>query len=78
MKTVIARLAPIPARKVNTPKGHEVLGAKPDQVRVNKAAEVLQDNHPLNQSFLAWCKGLSPTKRKAREFCRLMHISRAA
>ena len=69
MKTVIARFAPIPARQPVTPRGKEI-GIRPEPFN-GCAAEVMIVSHPLNSAFVAWCK-TQPTKRKAREFCRLM------
>jgi hypothetical protein len=34
---------------------------------VEKAAELLDSNHPLHGTFVAWCKQ-QPTKRQARKF----------
>ena len=77
MKTVVvARLAPIPPRKPDAPGEKEIRQHKAGGVA--KAADILQENHPMHAGFVAWCKGATPTKRKAREFCRLMHIGKAA
>ena len=74
MRIILPRFAPIPLRK-DTPKGKEI-GIRPESISVTKAIDIMQENHPLHQVFVKWAK--TPTKRKAREFCRTMRIVRAA
>ena len=76
--SVIARFAPIPACKMDYPVGHQIgvlAVVRPVQITVAKAADVLQDDHPMHAAFSIWCKG-PQTKRKAREFCRTMHAKK--
>lgn len=78
MNAAALRLAPIPQPKAV--KGHKqpkiIMGASVVKVEhvEGKASDLLQDNHPLHVRFIQWLNGKESTKRKAREFARMMHL----
>jgi uncharacterized NAD(P)/FAD-binding protein YdhS len=61
---------------ISAPEPKPTNEQKPEKV-VNVASDILNTQHVLHDTFTKWLNGQQATKRKAREFCRLMH-NRAA
>jgi hypothetical protein len=79
-KVIIARFAPIPVT-AGTPKVVKVAPSQPkNNFVVTKAMDLMSPLHPLNATFIGWCKnkGQEPTKRQARKFCQQYDVQRAA
>ncbi len=76
-KIILPRFAPIPTQKGEEKIEVKAVKKQPQTVNI-KAADVLSDNHPLHQVFLNWLGDKPATKRKAREFCSLIKVMRAA